>query len=604
MKLPPLKHRKPIVYTSLGIYLFLVGVIIFESCLPSGASGQQSNLFARISAWFINSTTEPIVPKSINPTEILEVTDSTYLGQDEQGVSNIVVGTTSLVSIPVQYPNKEDKYDEYNYQYSLDYKSGNKNDYDVVLSSRTGQNNTYIIDMRIVANTITDSTYQIDVNIAQTLTYSYKFHIIDMATPTQYESKISKTTFKIGESVKVDTKLLGEDKTDAYLRRYFDESKISRSSLNESVATIDSYGVIHAVSEGTTTIKYGKYDFPITVSNEHITKPATNTLILSVNTNSKAQPSLLDYDYVFNGENDNEYSTLIYASYLDTSLEDQSVSWSISDNQKAKLSPYRYDDNGYPIYVDDLNKPCVRVTGYRQKGDITINCYSNNDNTINNSLTLTVDEAIPTSMDINIKDSLSLKVNEQKVISVTFAPKNVNNKKIHIDVDNTDIVVISNNDSSSVTISGNKVGTAHITITSLANSSLKKEYDVTFTAKDKINDDNYQDFHQFIRKASGHLALFLVTAVFGILFFYTYFDDIKKIWISGGISFLLGISVAGISELIQYLMPTRSGLMRDVGIDSLGYLIGTLLTIGVIYLILFIKSKRSKKEEIDIDNKE
>lgn len=598
MRIPSLKQRKPIVYISLGIYLFLISFIIFESCLPGGLSSIQSDFFAKISAWFINNTTKPIVPQSINPIEILDISDSTYLGQDEQGVSNIVIGTTSLVSVPVRYPNKDNSYDEYNYQYSLDYKSGNKDDYDVVLSSRAGQNNTYIVDMRIVAGNISDDLYQIDINFADTLTYSYKFHIIDMAAPSQYESKIDKTTLKIGETIRVNTKLLGNNRDDAYLRRYFDESKISRSSLDESIASIDNYGVIHALGAGTTTVKYGKYDFEIVVTSEHIMKPITNTLSLSKSSNSKEQPSLLDYDYVFDGkDNPNDYSTLIYASYLDTSLEDQSVSWSISDNQKAKLSPYKYDENGYPIYVDDDNKPCVRVTGYRKQGDVTIYCYSNNDNSINSEMTLNVNEAIPTDMNINIDSNLSLKVNEQKVINASFSPKNVNNKKIHIDVDKPEYISISNNDTSSVTISGLKVGLVKITITSIANPSIKKEYDLSFTAKDAINEDNYDDFHGFIRKASGHFLLFLITAVFGTLFFVTYINNDKYIWLSGCLSLGIGVITAGLSEFIQYFIPTRKGSFSDVGIDSLGYLIGILLTIGVILIIKLINQRKQKKQD-------
>ena len=142
----------------------------------------------------------------------------------------------------------------------------------------------------------------------------------------------------------------------------------------------------------------------------------TNELNLTIETNSKSQPSLLDYDYVFDGEdNDNDYSTLIYASFSDNSLEDQSVSWVASDNQKVKLAPYKYDESGYPVYIDDSNRPCVRVAGYRKKGDVTISCYSNNDNSISNTIALNVNEAIPTSMNINIEDNYSLKVNGQKV---------------------------------------------------------------------------------------------------------------------------------------------------------------------------------------------
>ena len=202
-------------------------------------------------------------------------------------------------------------------------------------------------------------------------------------------------------------------------------------------------------------------------------------------------------------------------------------------------------------------------------------------------------------MTINVENSLSLKVNEQKVISATFGPKNVNNKKIHVNVDDNNLVSVTNNDTSSVTLSGVKIGSTHIKVTSLANNELVKEFDISITAKDTINEDNYRDFHKSFRKSIGHFALFFVTAIFGMIFLYTYFEDIRKIWILGAISLGTGIFVAGISELIQYFIPSRGGVLLDVGIDSLGYLIGTLVTIGIICLIWFIKKKISAKSTTD-----
>ena len=117
---------------------------------------------------------------------------------------------------------------------------------------------------------------------------------------------------------------------------------------------------------------------------------------------------------------------------------------------------------------------------------------------------------------------------------------------------------------------------------------------MTFTAKQAINDDNYSDFHSFIRKSAGHFALFGITAVFGLIFFYTYFEDKKKIWMGLVISISIGLFIAALSELIQYNIPTRGGSFKDVGIDFVGYIIGTIITLGVILIITAIK-KRNKK---------
>ena len=241
MKLKSLKHRKPIVYISLVLYVLLCGLIITESCIPGGLSGKQSDVFATVSAWIINLINGPRIPKSVNPTGFGEVSDSSYLGQDDEGISNIAIGTTTLVSIPITYPEKNKSYDVYNYKYEINKVLGNKDDYNVVLSSRKINETTYCIDMRVVANNMVDDLYQIDVDVAETITYNYKFHIVELATPTKYECRLNKTTLKIGETSKIDTKLLDEKRNDPYLRRYLDESKIERSSSESCDITIVLY---------------------------------------------------------------------------------------------------------------------------------------------------------------------------------------------------------------------------------------------------------------------------------------------------------------------------------------------------------------------------
>ena len=407
--------------------------IIVESCIPGGLSRIQSDFIATISAWFVNNTTNPIIPKSIDPTGFGDITDSSYLGRDGD-ISNIAKGTTTLVSIPFTYPKIENNYDVYNHKYELDYVSGNKDNYTVNLSSSNGKDNSYVINMRITASEVDLSTYQINVNIGQ-LSYPYKFKIVDLGTPTKYESIITKTSLKIGETSKVITKLLDENRSDLYLRRCLDESKIERHSSNESVATIDKYGVIHGISEGNATITYGKFNFDIAVNNEMVNKPSANEIALNISPDSNLNPSLLDYDAFEEEEDKNIYSTLVYASFADESLGDKTVSWEVDDNLKVKLAPFSYDDNGYPVYHDELNRECVRVCGYRKKGEVTLTCYSNNDNSVKNTIVLNVDEEIPVEMEINIKEDITQLVNEQKVVTAAFSPKNVNNKNIKVECD-------------------------------------------------------------------------------------------------------------------------------------------------------------------------
>ncbi|MCR5185475.1 MAG: VanZ family protein [Bacilli bacterium] len=593
MKIPSLKHRKPPVYVMLSIYVFLLVFIIFESSLSSSLSSVQSRFFTNISAWFYNLIHGPKIIEVIDPTSIGDVTDSTYFGQDEEGVSNIVIGTTSLVSINVKYPEKKKKDSTLNKEYTINSVLGNKNDYSTIISSSEGAND-FNIYLRIVGNKLSDDVHQIDVALANDVTYSYKFKIIEKQAPINYQLSLDKTELKIGESASINIKLLDDSKNDYYLRRLFDTSKMDFSSSNDGVATIDSNGVIKAIDKGNAVINYGNQSFNVTVTNDSIVNPAGNELLLSLDATTNSYPSLLDYDYVFeNNENPNEYSSLYVASFLDDTLEDQDVTWTLSDYQKAILAPYKYDENGFPIYHNDLGQPCVRVCGYRQKGEVTLKATSNVDPSLNKEIVLNVQEALPTSMKVNIKTDGEFLVNQQRTISASFDPKNVNNRAIKVEVDKEDIIGISNNNSNSVTITAKTKGKAHIKVTSLANSELTYEVDLEVAVTEAINEDNYESFHTFMRKAAGHFTLFLITAIFGYLFFYFYVDDYKKHFFGVLVSLGIGLFVASLTEFIQYFIPTRHGTIVDVGTDFVGYIIGTAIPLLIILLVRFIRKKKN-----------
>lgn len=591
------KKKRPIFYVSLGIYALLSTFIIVESFMDSGISGLQSQIVAQISSWFINKTTEPVIKETIKPDKVELYSDSSYLGKDENDISNIALGTTTLATLKVTYPQKDIK-DKFDNTYTYESVLGNKDDYNIIISNRV-DGNLFYIDMRIVSFDKHDDLYQLDIKVAEKLTFNYKFHILDLPAPkeSEYECVLDKTNLKIGETTTINTKLIGNDKSDDYLRRYYDTTKINHSSNNTAVAEIDNYGVIHAKSNGSATITFGKYNYNISVSNENIVKPISNILTINKDNKAKNGLSLLDYDYTYSKEdNPNDYSVLLYPSFSDASLEDQSVRWESTDPLIAKIGPYKYDDNGYPIYKDDDNNYCVRVSGYRKTGDVTVKCYSNNDNSIYGSINLYSGEAIADSFKVNLsrKDN-TLGVNEQMTVTATFSPKNTYNHSIKVTASN-DKATIINNDSATVTIRADKLGKCHFTVMSISNDLLDKyEFDMEFTAQKAINEDNFKDFHDFVRKFAGHFSLFLITAVFGMMFFHFFVEDEKKIWLSLTMTTIAGFSLAGLSELIQYFIPSRGGVWLDVGIDFLGYVIGTAITIGIILLIRFIHSQKTKR---------
>ena len=601
MKLPSLKHRKPRVYIFLSLFLSVILFVIVEACLPSSISGRQSDLIARIYAFFINTATGPQETEVIKPSEISAVRDSSYLGKDNNGNSKIAIGTTTLLSIDVQYPEKKHTDDTLDRTYTIENVLGNRDDYNLVLSSSLNKLvNT--INIRIVTDkSISEQSsdlYKFDVKISDNLVYHYSFRIVDLEAPTSYVAKINKTNLKIGESATITTQLTGENRTDTYLRRYFDTTLLTHSSTNDNVATIDSYGVVHAIGEGNATITYGTYTFDIHVSNESITNPVGNTLSL---TSSKQQVSTLDYDYVFEKDEDsNNYSTLIYPTFSDTSLEDKSVTYYLDSKLKAKLAPYKYDEEGYPIYKDDEGKDCIRICGYREKGTVTLTCMSNVDNNIKSTIDVTVGEATANEMIVNLSNDFEMVLGDQKVITASFSPKNTKNTAIKITCNDADALQISNNGTASVTISAKKEGNYTISVTSLSNESITKTFSFSITAKQTINPNNFNDFASFIRKFGGHMIVYLVMAVFGFLFFYSYFEIEKQKHMFGLSSLLvIGFIISGLTELIQLFVPSRGGQWSDVGIDFLGFSIGTTISLIIYLIIYFIRRAIQKKKSND-----
>lgn len=114
-----------------------------------------------------------------------------------------------------------------------------------------------------------------------------------------------------------------------------------------------------------------------------------------------------------------------------------------------------------------------------------------------------------------------------------------------------------------------------------------------------ITNDKFQDFIVFIRKLFGHFGLFCFSGVFTTWAFYL-FSKPGKSWNLvnlGLVSLGAGIVVATLSEIIQLFIPGRSGSIDDVRLDFIGYFIGVLLVIFVIFLVKTSISRKQKQQE-------
>ena len=106
---------------------------------------------------------------------------------------------------------------------------------------------------------------------------------------------------------------------------------------------------------------------------------------------------------------------------------------------------------------------------------------------------------------------------------------------------------------------------------------------------------NHEEFHAVVRKLVGHFLLFgLSGALTSLMFIFTVDSKNNKLWLF--ISALIsGLLLATTSELIQYFVPGRYGLLTDILIDFAGFLTFVLITFGVFLIVLHAQKKKENE---------
>ena len=103
---------------------------------------------------------------------------------------------------------------------------------------------------------------------------------------------------------------------------------------------------------------------------------------------------------------------------------------------------------------------------------------------------------------------------------------------------------------------------------------------------------------KLIRKMIGHFSLFALDGVITYLYFY-YLDkdkEFKRRWIYLVPAFAIGIILAVVTESLQLIIPGRVGDIVDILIDIGGYLVGSGITLLIIYLVNRHQDKKALEE--------
>lgn len=550
-----------------GISILLNTFIVFQSCLDGSTSSKWSNFLSNIFENILNSGKGIIAPRV--PVESLTLSYlDTYQYNHVEGYEDnqIPLGCTKLLNANVLPKDASDS--------SIVWTSS---DEEVLYLNRQGKN------LAITGSKVGTATITAISNYDNSIKDSFDIEVVDLVEPTNFTIPVDEISIPLNGGDIVPINIINEaliNKTydqEIFLPRYYDIRKLTYESSNPSVVEVnDIQGLENAL------LAKSLGSAVISISNDlGISHDVTVNVI-----DEKPSQVLPNLDTI-----------TCYASDMDNARTDNTVGHPLNINDALYVS-----NNPLRVRISDDG----RVIGYRKttKDDIDTSITVIDKNNINNHKDYNVVLTNPplSNFSLNISGAklidgiYQLEMGNTISVGIVNIPSNVYGA--------TFTIISSNEKVATITSQGNSffvncldAGQTTITITCNENTSITKTFAVEVLKRGVINSDNREDFKSFIRKSWGHFLLFTLSGIFTTLALYQLlFKYLKKWWISLLASLSIGITIAGLSEFIQTLVPGRKGALIDVAVDSLGYLI-PLLVISVIFFIMAIyKNKKQNKQ--------
>lgn len=558
------KFRLGLICSSLSFILTIFTIV--NAFIPGTASGNFSNIFGNIAKLIINDNNE-IDPVEIKTQSIDLSLDKKYKYNFVEGYeeNEIAIGSTKKLIAEI-YPSDAT---DANIVFSC-------SDENVHLS----QDN---LGLFIEANTY-NSSFIISTMVKNTdIRKDYTFYVKELVAPLDFAIDVD-NEIKNGLTslIKVTPISDIEELNDPLMYcRYYDSSKLTYSSSNNDVATVDNNGIIKGKSVGTTTI---------TVSNGYISKTKIIHVISNIApiiypSNDWTISSLTNKAYIgdinYDGVNDEVHQTALSINWGSIVPSDTNVIYE-SSNPLAAL----VDSGGI-------------VRGYRTKGTTEIKVSYALDLSKSKTIKIDVEDVLISSLNYsNDESSFSIEKGATILVSPSYLPINASEKRLAGETISSNIIQVESR-GSKVAIKGLETGKTIVKIYAIDNVEASIEYEINVIPLRPINSSNEDDFFLFMRKSLGHLFLFMTNAIFatlGALFLLSDKKGLKYKLFIFIVSMIYGFSIAGLSELIQLGVPEREGRWQDVGIDSLGYAIGLLLLLITLLTINLIRKRFTKRK--------
>lgn len=202
------------------------------------------------------------------------------------------------------------------------------------------------------------------------------------------------------------------------------------------------------------------------------------------------------------------------------------------------------------------------------------------------------------SYDLSLDYGISYQVYIRPLVSssaktLTFRHLNTENKSHVVSIDKSGRITTNS-------IGKDRVEVIYGDASSIHHYSLVLNIDVIRNTK-----YSFQELKKIVRKSLGHFGLFMATALIGAWFILFMFSKTRWRLLACGVSLVLGFSLAGFSELIQFYTPGRYCCWTDVGIDFSGYAAGIVFQVLVFLVIALIrylvqrrKTRKNKEDSI------
>ena len=414
---------------------------------------------------------------------------------------------------------------------------------------------------------------------------SVKVKVVETVAPFSYEISLVNTAIPLGTSQTIDFDIDGGVLTHDELInfRYYDTRKLTYVSSNEAAATVDNYGVIYPVSIGDTTI---------TVSNGDYSKSLNVSVVDGVSPIPYSNLSISGSDVCYANDMILDQSSKKNHYQLtpkdgETELNPEDFIWESSNELLAKIDKHGVLRGFRKVSLKDEDI-IIAATSKLTGQSVT--------------KTISVKEQAPTRIDFKIEvggetywnpKSYTFSIGDNINIAISLNPYTQNRKVI---VSSSDENVVSyTNEDQNIVLHMIGEGKSIIKVVPLANQELSFEFECAVTKYGAINKNNFVDFNHTIRKIFGHAALFMVTQIFTLLAFYMFYPE-RKWYVWTSMSLGEGLFISGLSELIQFFVPSRTGAWLDVLIDFSGVVVGAALALLGIFIVKKIIAKRRAKQ--------